>query len=227
MMQELLSAQFAAILDDPTSTERDVHAFLKRYPLLMVHLFNVSWNWYGVIPEFSLGTKYRADFVVVSADSGSWHAVFIELEGPHDQIYLGDGAPAKKLRAAQKQVSDWKKYVEAHKGTVKQEIAKWLRPKNVVSQNKLMGKGGRAHDEILLPDVFLWDKYKIMLGRRTSFAAEREHHMPAPGAGYTPQVSTYDRVIDYLVQVEKNKYLSNIPDYLSHHDLYSLHSIEH
>ena len=222
-----LSKQFKQILDDEKSTETDAMRFIKSYPMLMVRLFNVSWNYYRVFPEFQLGTEYRADFMVLSADSGSWHSVFIELEGPNDQIYLKKGGPAKKLRAAQLQISDWQKYVRAHGDTVKQEIARRLKKRRVIAQNKLMGKGGWAHDEILLPDVFVWDSYKIMLGQRKSFDDEPELHMPAPGAGYSPQISTYDRVHDLLVKMEADRYINELEEFLTHDDLYSVCDIQH
>lgn len=221
-MSELLSVEFTNILDDQSSTERDVHKFLKQYPGIIIALFNVSWNWYGILSEFKLGADYRADFLAVSADSGRWHVVFIELEGPHDQIYLKDGQAAKKLRVAQKQTADWQKYFQAHKQTIKHELSKWLQSMDVCAQNMLMGTGGGAHNEIMLPNVFLHDQYKIMIGRRSSFGSNTEHHMPGPGAGYWPSVSTYDRIIDYLKgrekQIEQYDHMGDLRKELSFHD---------
>ena len=222
-----LSTQFQSLLDEPSSTETDAMRFIKQYPMLMVKLFNVSWNYYRVFTEFPLGTDYRADFMVLSADSGSWHAVFIELEGPNDRIYLKNGEPAKKLRGAQKQIDDWKKYFKSHHDSIKHEISKRLEIRRVCAQNKLLGSEGWAHDEILHPDVFIWDSYKIMLGQRSSFKDEPTDHMPAPGQGYTPVVSTYDRVVDYLRSRENNPYTVNDEEFLGHDDTYTVHSIEH
>jgi len=81
-----LSAEFKKILDDPAATERDAQRFLKSFPMLMVRLFNVSWNYYLAVPEFSLGTDFRADFLILSADSCCWHTVFVELEGRRTPI---------------------------------------------------------------------------------------------------------------------------------------------
>jgi hypothetical protein len=192
--------------------------------MLMVRLFNVSWNYYLVASEFRFGNDHRADFLVLSADSGRWHAVFIELEGPNDIIYLKDGLPSKKLRAAQKQVTDWEKFCRSRTDHVKQEIAKLLKPRKVRAQNRLMGQGGFSHDEILLPDVFLHDQYKIVIGRRKSFADEPINHMPAPGHGYHPQVSSYDRIYDCLVDHEENRYIERLDEYLSCDDKWKVHS---
>ena len=195
-----VSAKLRRILDDPSATERDAQELLKSYPMLMVRLFNVSWNYYLAVPEFPLGTDFRADFLVVSADSGRWHAVFVELKGPNDRIYLKNGLPSKKLRAAQKQLEDWRKVVCGRTDEVKHEIAKVLKRRRVRAENKLMGRGGYAHDEILLPDVFLHAQYKIVIGRRSSFVDEPTHHMPPhPVPGTTGMLSTYDRVYDYLI----------------------------
>lgn len=218
-----LSTEFREILDNPTSTETDAMRFIKRYPYLMIQMFNVSWNYYAVFPEFPLGTDYRADFLIVSADSCGWHAVFVELEGPNDQIYIKDGSAAQKLRQAQKQVEDWKKYVRTNSNVVKSEISKRLKPKEVPAQNKLMSAGGKAHDEILLPDVLLNDTYRIMIGRRASFAGTPEHHMPTPGFGIPSLVCTFDRVLEYLVGLEGNQFVKNVPEFLQCSDTYAVH----
>ena len=219
-----LSAKFKKILDDPAATERDAQRFLKSFPMLMVRLFNVSWNYYLAVPEFSLGTDFRADFLILSADSGRWHTVFVELEGPNDQIYLKNGQPSKKLRSAQKQIDDWQRFVRGRTNEVKQEIAKILAPRRIGAQNKLMGRSGYAHDEILLPEVFLHEQYKIVIGRRSSFADEPTHHMPAPGEGYGPQVSTYDRIYDCLLDEEQRGHSKGFDEYLRCADKWSLHS---
>ncbi|MCH8968381.1 MAG: DUF4263 domain-containing protein [Planctomycetes bacterium] len=218
-----LSQTFKQLIDDPSSTERDVHRFLKRYPMLMVRLFNVSWNYYLCIPEFPLGNDYRADFLVLSADSGCWHAVFVELEGPNDVIYLKDGTPSKKLRGAQKQVEDWDKFCSNRAEEVKQQIARVLKPRGRCAQNRLMGCNGLARDEILHPDVFLHRQYKVVIGRRSSFQDEPTHHMPSPGAGYSPRVSTYDRVYDCLHSLESISRYQNLEKYLSCDDRSSVH----
>ena len=217
------STKLREILNNPRATERDAQEFLKSYPMLMVRLFNVSWNYYLAVPEFALGTDFRADFLVVSADSGRWHVVFVELEGPNDRIYLKNGQPSKKLRTAQKQLDDWQRFVCGRTDEVKQELAKVLKPRRIHAQNRLMGRGGYAHDEILLPDVFLHEQYKIVIGRRSSFADEPTHHMPAPGFGYAGQVSTYDRVYDCLVDEEAKSRAGELERYLRCDDRRSVH----
>jgi len=200
---EKLSDEFRSILDDPHSTERDVHRFLKEYPHLMIDLFNVSWNYKRVVSEFQLGNAYRADFLVLSADSGRWHAVLIELEGPHDRLYLKNGTPSEKLRVAQQQVKDWEHYVRSYQPEVRRTIAAILKEEDVCAQNLLMGKSGcRAHDEILHQEVYLNFQYKIVMGRRATFQDEPRNHMPGPGFGYDLDVSSYDRVVDRLMELE-------------------------
>ncbi|MBN1342839.1 MAG: DUF4263 domain-containing protein [Phycisphaerae bacterium] len=219
-----LSQRFRELIDDPKATERDVHSFLKAYPMIMIQLFNVSWNYYLAIPEFELGTDFRADFLVLSADSGAWHAVFVELKGPNDRIYLKDGSPSKKLRDAEKQIADWQKFCRARTDEVKHGLAKALKPRCVSAQNLLMGRGGYAHEEIELPGCFFHEQYKIVIGRRSSFADEPSTHALAPGFGYGPQVSTYDRVLDFLVDHEQNRYIRQREDLLCCDDKRSLHS---
>jgi hypothetical protein len=65
-----VAADFEALLDGSPS-ERAVHDFLKRYPYIVRQSLNVqAWNSVHLQPEFSLGGNYRADFLILSQDSG-------------------------------------------------------------------------------------------------------------------------------------------------------------
>lgn len=191
----MIYTEFEMLLNQ--ASERDVHAWLKAHPFIMMPLFGGSWNYYLVISEFSLGTDYKVDFVVISADSGSWRISFIELKGPRDRIFLKDGTPSKKLRQAQKQIVDWKIFFRNRQQVVRQEIAKYLRKYDVSAQNALMGSDASAAIEITNESTVIWDKYHIVIGRRANYLREPPNTL-AGRSGYRDNISTYDRILDWL-----------------------------
>lgn len=72
-----VAADFEALLDS-FPNERAAQSFLKRYPYIVRQALNVqAWNSVHLQPEFSLGRNYRADFLILSEDSGGWHTVLI------------------------------------------------------------------------------------------------------------------------------------------------------
>lgn len=207
------STKFREILDNPKTTERDVHSFLKQYPYLIIKLFNISWNYYICVPEFKFGNDYRADFLVLSADSGSWQAAFIELEGPHDDIMLKDETPSKKLRIAQKQIGQWEIFFRNHLSTVRHDLAKILKDKDIPALNKLARHGGKASAEIENPTTNIFAKYHIVIGRRSKRYSDKNME-PCPGFGYEEKIVTYDRLLDAIIEVESNSFIADHEGYL-------------
>jgi len=195
-----VSEQFRLIALADGAKERDVHTFLKDYPYVLIHLFNHSWNFYYAFSEFQLGTDFRADFVILSADSGAWHAEFIELEGPHDKPYKKDLTPTPKLNWAIRQTNDWREFTTAYRQTLLHEIAKLLRPLEVISQNNLMTKGVKADIEILHPETYVHFDYHVIIGNSKTFTdAERKAHARF---SISDHVMTYDRVYNTMVELE-------------------------
>ena len=182
------------------ATERKIHAFLKEYPLALIRLVNLSWNFYYLISEFRLGNDFRADFLVLSADSGQWHAHFVELEGPRDNPYRKDRTPSRKLNWAFKQTDDWREFTDQQKPALQREFAKYLRPLKAAAQNALMGKGTTADIEIEHPSVFLDFDYHLIIGNSSTFTEdERAAHKRFSS---WRQVMSYDRVYESMKEIE-------------------------
>lgn len=195
-----LSEQFGSIALGEGATERDVHAFLKRYPYVLIHLFNKSWNLYKIFPEFRLASDFRADFVIISADSGSWHARFIELEGPHDSPYTRSGIPTQKLNWAIHQTNDWRDFTRTNKANLVHEFAKLIKPLGRPAQNNLMGRGVPADVEIEHPKTYIHFDYHVVIGNSRNFTeAQRNAHAHYSGLN---GVVTYDRVYNTMCELE-------------------------
>src|SRR5438093_12908675 len=85
--------------------ERSVHAFLKRHPQLLVTAFNYGWNHIFLVPEFQLGAKLRADFVLFGGYSGGWSVRFIELEPVGARLFLYNGTLSHEVLNCIRQIS--------------------------------------------------------------------------------------------------------------------------
>lgn len=211
--------EFKQLLDCSQTNERDVHAFLKQYQRVIIDVFNISGNYYICVPEFRFGNDFRADFLVLSADSGKWNAAFVELEGPHDAIMLKDETPSSRLRTAQKQISQWEDYFTNHTATVRHDIAKILKGRDdVPAFNKLARQNTSAFIELANPETWIKRNYHIVIGRRSGRYSDNTNE-PCPGFGYGEQVVTYDRLLDKVKEIQYHPYISDAKSYLQWSDI--------
>jgi Domain of unknown function (DUF4263) len=204
-----LEKQIIKVLDSGGG-ERAIHAFLKKHPELVVQAFSRAWNANICEAEFEFGSDYRADFLVLSADSGSWHASLIELEPSSSRLYLNDGTPSKSLRVAQRQIKDWQAWIDLNELYVRQRFSKILERTDTAAQTGVSDHR-KAHTEILDPKVVIWWSYHIVIGRRNSLSAEEQFRRAREGGDWGgARISTYDR----LVQMAKKQV-----DYLHYRSL--------
>lgn len=215
IVDETPSELFRALLDDSSVTERQIHLFLKKYPYVLIHLFNDAWNFYHIWSEFKLGTDFRADFAILNAHSGGWNVHFIELEGPNDKPYTNDGLPTRKLNWAIRQTNDWRDFVSRNKSGLVSEFSKLVKPLRAIAQNNLMGKT-TADVELEHPRTWIDFDYHVVIGRSTHFNERQleghRHYHHSHGA------ISYDRVFCAMQDFEsrfegltdKHKALSRI-----------------
>ena len=195
-----LSEEFRSIVLSSKATERAAHAFLKRYPYVLIHLFNKSWNFYKIFSEFRLGTDFRADFVVISANSGYWDVHFIELEGPHDSPYTQSSTPSRKLNwALDKQMIGWT--LRMNIVIISRiELAKAVKPLRAPAQNHLREHNTTADIEIGHSKTSKHFEYHVIIGnsRRFTEAHRKAHRRHSHWHG----VLTYDRVYNAMCDLE-------------------------
>ncbi|MCX7011508.1 MAG: DUF4263 domain-containing protein [Candidatus Sumerlaeota bacterium] len=199
---KVLSEQFRAIALNHDAKERDVHAFLKQYPYVLIHLFNGAWNLYRIFPEFRLGADFRADFVIISAGSGSWYGHFIELKGPQDAPYTKAGLPTRQLNWAIGQTNDWLEFVWSQRANLMREFAKLIKPFGRHAQNNLMARDVTADIELEHPRTHIDFAYYIVIGNSALFSEkQRKAH-----ARYSvsQSVVTYDRVYKTMREIESH-----------------------
>lgn len=194
-----IADNFAAIIENPDSTERDAHRFLKEYPAVLYMLFGRSGNFWHIKPEFRFGTDFRADFAIISAHSGDWNVTFLELESPLDKVYTKERTPTKMLNLAIRQTTDWEEYTRKYVDRVKDEVSKVIRPLDVEAQNELKGRGeASAHDEILNPSTGLSAHSYVIIGNSDRFNDLQRH----AHRQHSNTVATYKRIENSIRETE-------------------------
>ncbi len=195
-----LEKRLLAILDS-SKGERSVHSFLKKYPEIVRTAFSMAWNANIEVPEFCFGNDWRADFLLLSADSGHWIATFIELEPPNSRLYLNNGTPSKTLRVAQRQINDWKEWIRLHESYLREQFSKILTKAGIGAQTG--GVHEKAGTEILDPRTVISFDFHIVIGRRHSLNAEEQFRRAREGVYWGgAEIATYDRLLSKAKMID-------------------------
>ncbi len=104
--------QFKALLDSNPDREEVLQQFLKDNPALLCPVHTKMW------PKLALGAK-KTDFVFQEATSDY---LLVELERSTLPLFVKSGDPSRELNHAQRQVLDWKRYIEDNLSTVQREL---------------------------------------------------------------------------------------------------------
>jgi len=213
--------KFKEILEN--GGEREVHNFLKKHKDIIIKSFNIAWNYYICVSEFQFGNEYRADFLILSAHSGYWNAIFIELKPIDGRLYNKDGTQSKHLREAWKQIEDWEEWIRINEPTLRQEFAKILRkdkapaiwPYPIPNYSKGYSSGAKEIAD-MASNVHYF--YHIVIGRRNKLTEEEQKRRAVSDIQWGgPTIATYDRLLemarrnfqnDLKIKLEDLKYLS-------------------
>jgi hypothetical protein len=186
--------------------ERAVHTFLKANPYLVRQAFNVhAWNCVYELSEFRFGADFRADFLVLSADSGAWHATFVELESPNAKPFNRNGTPARALARGLAQLTEWEIWLEKNESLLRLQLATFLKAKRAAAQCSNAADHQLAHTEIVDPRTVIFFEYIVMVGRRAAFdqdAQERRGNFHEKGLS----IATYDRLLEAAKRLDSAAY---------------------
>ena len=181
--------------------ERELAPFLKKHLLLIRNTLNVhAWNCVVCQPEFRLGTEYIADFLILSADSGCWHAVFIEMQSHQDSIYNKDGSMTRQLNEAQKQIQEWKIWIEEHPMEFRKSVSRLV--DNCAAQCSRADVHVNAGAEIRDIKTVVWPEFKILIGRR-SYLNQESNKRRATSGDF--EIVTFDRLLDVAKRLDMSK----------------------
>ena len=194
---------------DQTKGEREIHAFLKEEPLLVWATFmRCGGNSDYVIPEFSLGGKYKADFVVMQSFSGGWNIAFIELEPVDEKPFTKDGNPTTRLRGAMKQINDWKTFEDCEKASLCSNLADAAQKYDTLyPEFNLAREPWCVKMPLRDPQTFLCCEYFIVMGRRSHFDEKLINIKARSIRHHNIHVLTYDRLIEVSEKLkQRNEY---------------------
>lgn len=185
---------------EESENEREIGRYLKKNIHLVRNTLNV-WSWNCVIckPEFKIGTKFIADFIVLSANSGCWNCVLIEMQSHRDGIFLKDGTASRGLREAQKQVQEWEMWIEDHNMEFREYLAELAKDEPAQCSNAM--RHTRAETELKDSMTAIQYKYKILIGRREFFDEEGNRRR---NFFKGIEIVTFDRLLDYAKHLDEN-----------------------
>lgn len=193
-----LAEALSTLLADPCTTERQVHGLLKQHVQFIIGMFATSWNFADAYPEVPFGADFRADFLVLCANSGYWVAHVIELKGPNALLYNKSRDKSKELRYVERQLAqrvDWRRQNEQ---AFRQVLAKVVPPESP-AQCSHASEHQRAVPEILDPRTVIRMECHAVIGRSSSMSPdERERRRLDDQNGSeqgSPSVLTYDRLL--------------------------------
>lgn len=192
------------ILDalEMAKSERDIHAFLKHNDRLVRHAFNAwAWNYTAVQSEFRLGSDYRPDFLVLSANSGQWFSTFIELKSHRARPFNVNGRPGRDLNAALAQLQDWALWLREHEAEFRTSLSRFFEAESVPAMCSNASLHTHAATEIRDARTYLTFRHFAVIGRRDLIPADhqRRRHL------YIKQdieIATYDRIVDVARRLE-------------------------
>ena len=205
---------------EASSGERRITAFLKRNAWLLVSAFSSDNNTFLVCPEFRFGNRFRADFVVLSGNSGEWNAHLIELEPVGDTFFISDGTDSKALRKAKKQVGDWNHYIKNHPDDFREELFRSSCERNVFRSrlNYLFRYKNWTEEE---RKRAIYPHYHIVIGRRAALSSEDKERRSWYYDYNRCQLITYDRFVNIASERDANQreHEKRLKDYAAKHGL--------
>lgn len=182
---------------DQAKNEHDIGVYLKQN-LDLIRVFNEhSWNTVLSRAEFAIGTKYRADFLVLSACSGYWNCVLIEMQSPCDKIFDRKGEATKGLREAQRQVQDWKMYIDEYESAFREQLS--IITDGIPAQCSNASVHQKASIELRDPKTVIHYKYKILIGR--SVFMDENNNRRRNISGF--EIVTFDRLLKYVKRLDE------------------------
>lgn len=184
--------------------ERLIARYLKSNPDLVFWAFiNLGGHTHYVVPEFGIGKSLFCDFLLLQSFSRGWNVHFVELEPVKDPLYNKDRTPSKRLRIAQKQIADWRRYVDTDQASLRNQLADAAKPKYCL-QSKEIREEPTSFSGHKLRDIYTYVDYHyhIIIGRRSDLSEDKNLYRASSFKHDSIDIVSYDRLIEVAKKLD-------------------------
>lgn len=196
-----IEAKLTSLLET-ASGEREVAAFLKQFPQIVLRAVVRFGDGTCVVSEFPFGTEYRADFVVLAPFSGGWEIHFVELEPPSERLFNADGTMAKRLNKATAQIDSWRMFIDQNRRTVLHDLARFAKERDLLHGPREKEPTCHVGWPLYHPRSCLLFQYDIVIGRRGQLSDQTLQAKGSFRDNHKVEIMTYDRLIDIARQID-------------------------
>lgn len=106
---------------DKATKENDIQTYIKRnekwfIPLSILKNYDFGHHFACVVPEYSLGSEYRVDYLLVGKNSMGYQFVLVEFEDVNVEYKnKTSNSETEKVRRGLTQIRDWKRWIDKNK----------------------------------------------------------------------------------------------------------------
>lgn len=130
--------EFKNLIHKNSTNEQDILRFINHKPAFFIPAsitvaggFTFGHHDLYLFPEFKLGDKYRADYLLVGSGSGGYEFIFVEFEKANGRITLNSGHYGEAIRKGNFQIYDWQSWIEANSDRFYTDLAQYKGHKNL------------------------------------------------------------------------------------------------
>ena len=179
--------------------ESDISPYLKNN-LQLIRRLKLYWNDDVIKAEFAVGAKYVADFVVLSACSGCWECLLIEMQSPCDRIFTKNGEYTAQLKEAQRQIQDWQMYISQNENAFRDQLADLAHALPAFCSRADIHQ--TAYTELRDPKTYVEYRYIALIGRKEYLSQEDNYRRSLRTNGF--EIVTFDRLLDFAKVLDGN-----------------------
>ena len=194
-----LYEDFSSALEK-AKNERELSHFLKNNIILIKRLRH-SWNDCALKAEFKIGPFYIADFVVLSARSGAWECLLVEMQSHLDLIYTKSNEATEGLREAERQISDWKMYIEENESAFRDQLSILAEENDMPACCSRADVHQCASSELRDPHIYIEYRYMILIGRREYLSLKNNKRR---SMRTDCEIVTFDRLLEDAKRIDSN-----------------------
>lgn len=106
---------------DKATKENDIQTYIKRnekwfIPLSILKNYDFGHHFACVVPEYSLGSEYRVDYLLIGKNSIGYQFVIVEFEDVNVEYKnKTSNSETEKVRKGLTQIRDWKRWIDKNK----------------------------------------------------------------------------------------------------------------